>query len=270
MTYSDLIPPHAVSAMSHCAACQQTKPRADFHMNRHGNPYTYCRPCRSEMSKVRYAAKVAALPPEILRARAARADRQRREQEARENAKAFAKAQRESARDSEYRSQLDRIKRRANRNRGLRSNGSAKALPPHEVAANRERVDYLLLLTTNRHPTEQIADEHSWQRALSEMNRLWLLSGDRVCIACNLTVPPEQMHPPTPGNTRHGMCKRCAYADYEANRYATFGDREVPRGILMRDGTRISIAELARRVRARSGGHRLPEPGLRQTQLLSA
>ncbi|MDX3910885.1 MAG: hypothetical protein QHC67_13860 [Sphingobium sp.] len=251
MTYSASVPPAEAGATSHCTACGQEKPRADFHLNRHGNPYTYCRPCRSAMSKARYAAKIAAMPPEILRARADRLARQKREQEARDNAKAFAKAQRQAAGNVEQDAQLKRFKWRENRKRGLHGNGTRKVLPPEEVAANRERVEYFLLLITDQHPTEQIADEQSWQQALSELNRLWLLSGDRVCTCCGQTVPPEQMHPPTPGNTRRGMCKPCAVADYEADRMANFGHLTEPRRLLQRDGTTITVAELARRHRER-------------------
>jgi hypothetical protein len=101
-------------------------------------------------------------------------------------------------------------------------------------------------------PQERIDSEQGWTMATSELQRLWLQSGYKVCVSCEATVPPTDMQPPGPASFYPGQCRRCAHAAWEASHRATYGPLigplSGPRKIAMRDGTRITVADFARRV----------------------
>jgi hypothetical protein len=87
--------------------------------------------------------------------------------------------------------------------------------------------------------------------ASSELQSLWLQSGDKECVSCSAVVPPAAMLAPGPANFYPSRCRRCAAAECEANQLKIFGRIAGPRPILMRDGSIITIAEFARRCRER-------------------
>lgn len=236
-----------------CKDCSQTKPRSMFHTTPRGKPYARCRPCRAQRSKAQYAAAQEALSPEIKAAKAARADRMRREAEAKQAAKDYAARQKVEAAQKGLEIQHKRRMWAANRKRGLRGDGSSKVLDPKEVANNRLRADYLALLLADGHPTERIANDRSWEAAISELRRIWPLAGNRDCNSCGENVAAHKMRPPIPGSGRQGMCIRCSNAACDAERLAIFGPYQGPQLMPMRDGTSITLAEFASRVYRRMG-----------------
>lgn len=239
----------------YCTGCEQMLPAPAFYTRTDGRLSSRCKKCKSAANAARQRARTAArnADPEVLRARKQHAERVQREREARELARRVA---RDAARAAAQERTASRIKTGAK----LKGN-RRKAVQPvsaEELAANRERVDYLLLLLSDLHPTEQIATEQSWNAAYAEVDRLWYVSGDRECVACLRRVSPDQMLPPMPGNGRPGMCRPCVAHAEEENHRRTFGPLigplPGPTKLRMLDGTWITLGELARRHRARTQG----------------
>ncbi|GEM_PF-5728384 len=247
----------------YCSGCEQTLPAPAFYTRADGRLSSRCKKCKSAANAGRQRARTAArnADPEVLRARQQHAERVKREREARELARAVA---REAARAEAQARATSRVKTGAKLKGNRRK--AVQPVSPEELAANRERVDYLLLLLSDRHPTEQIATEQSWNAAYSEVDRLWYVSGDRECVACHRRVSPHQMLPPMPGNGRPGMCRPCAAYAEEENHRRTFGPLIGPlqsrRKLRMLDGSWITLGELARRHRARTRGQPHQSPAL--------
>lgn len=235
----------------YCPGCGQTLPASAFYTRTDGRLSSRCKKCKSAANAARQRARTAArnADPEVIRARQQHAERVLREREARELARRVA---RQAARPAAQKCTGASVKLRGDRRKAV------QPVSPEQLAANRERVDYLLLLLSDRHPTEQIATEQSWNAAYAEVDRLWYVSGDRECVACHRRVAPTEMLPPMPGNGRPGMCRPCAAYAEEENHRRTFGPLigplPGPTKLRMRDGTWITLGELARRHRARTHG----------------
>lgn len=251
----------------YCSGCGQTLPASAFYARKSGKLSSRCKKCVSASNSARERAQTAArnADPEVIRARQQHAERVRREREARELARRIA---REAARAEAKARAETRAASRVKTGAKLKGNRRKAVQPvsPEELTANRDRVDYLLLLLSDRHPTEQIATEQSWNAAYAEVDRLWYVSGDRECVACHRRVAPTEMLPPMPGNGRPGMCRPCAaYAEEESHR-RTFGPLIGPlqsrRKLRMLDGSWITLGELARRHRARTRGQPHQSPAL--------
>lgn len=136
-----------------------------------------------------------------------------------------------------------------------------RRVSPERQRAAEERASYLAALLKGTAPGERINDAETWNSAMAELRKLWHQSGDKQCISCNAIVPPTAMLPPAPGNFYEGQCQSCAKQAFEDNRRAALSAyvrlQEGPR-VHLRDGTSISIRELAVRVMARRyTGHRL-------------
>jgi hypothetical protein len=129
----------------------------------------------------------------------------------------------------------------------------AKATERQRIAA--ERIARLTSILMGTHPEERITSEERWNMATSELQSLWLRSGDKECVSCRTVVPPTAMHPPGPANFYPGKCRSCARMEREESLRRTFGPLIGPlwgpRKIPMKDGTSITVAEFARRVRER-------------------
>ena len=81
----------------------------------------------------------------------------------------------------------------------------------------------------------------------SELRKLWPLSGDKQCASCKAIVPPTAMLPPGPGNFYPGKCQSCAGEEVRANRLKVgCKDPEGPRPVHLRDGTTVTIGDIAR------------------------
>lgn len=102
---------------------------------------------------------------------------------------------------------------------------------------------------------DRIATQERWDMTSPELQGLWLQSGDKECVSCKAVVPPKAMLPPGPANFYPGKCHKCAEAESRENSFRVTGRRtEGPPLIPMRDGTSITVAEFARRVRERQLG----------------
>jgi hypothetical protein len=116
-----------------------------------------------------------------------------------------------------------------------------------------ERVAHLTALLMGTSPGERINSEQGWDAATSELRKLWMESGEKECVSCKAVVPPSAMLPPGPANFYPGKCRSCARAEYIESHWRVYGRApDGPRLIPMRDGTSITVAELARRHRQRS------------------
>lgn len=119
-----------------------------------------------------------------------------------------------------------------------------------------ERVDHLAALLMGTAASERINSQERWESVTDELQNLWSRSDRRVCVGCAQSVPPQQMRPPGPANFYSGKCNACARAEREESVRRTYGPLigplRGPRRIPMRDGTTITVAELARRHRERN------------------
>lgn len=136
------------------------------------------------------------------------------------------------------------------------------------AAKRKEAVERINLLTAKLNgtlPAERIDSEEDWAMTASELAKLWPQSGDKVCGTCGETVPPSTMLPPLPGNFYQGKCNPCAREAWEAGRRATYGPvigpLEEPRRIPLRDGTLITVGQLAARHRERQARYRVTRWG---------
>ena len=233
-----------------CRGCGTTKPTADFEQLPSGGLRGICRDCRAaQKAAQKRNARAAWKETPAYRAHV---ERQEREREAREARKAYAREQREAAQRAE-RAAVEaadeaRRRKREQRKRGIRKR-PLTAEKQREVAGE---VDRLVSLMLGTHPTERINDQSTWEATTTALRKLWLQSGDKVCISCHRVVLPTAMLPPGPGNSYPGKCNSCATAACHENiRRVTGRPPEGPRPISMRDGSVITIAEFARRVRER-------------------
>jgi hypothetical protein len=136
---------------------------------------------------------------------------------------------------------------------------AAKAERKRQAIA--ERASHLIALLNGTAPGERISDVEGWDRVTAELRKVWHLSGEKQCTSCEALVPPMAMLPPGPGNFYEGQCHGCAKASYEANRRASLGIPEGhplpgPPPIRLKDGTSITIGELARRFHAKEEARR--------------
>lgn len=201
-----------------CDKCGETKPPSEYDKLPSGNLRGSCKDCRA-MRK---------------------ADRRHELQDAKRDARDSAKAVERAALLA---AEAERRRKRATRKR--------KVTPEQQLQAA-ERIAHLTSLLKGNHPGLQLTSEKGWDVASSELQRLWLQSGDKVCTGCGSTVPPTFMLPPFAANFYPGKCRTCARVEFEEDRLKTFGRLSVPRLIPMRDGSSITVAELARRHRERS------------------
>ena len=233
-----------------CRQCGATKPVAAFEQLPSGGLRGICRGCRAaQKAAQKRDARAAWKETPAYRAHV---ERQEREREAREARKVYAREQREAAQRAESAAleaaEEARRRKREQRKRGVRKR-PLTAEKQREVATE---VDRLVSLLMGTHPAERINDQTTWEATTTALRKLWLQSGDRVCTSCHRVVPPTAMLPPGPGNSYPGKCNSCATAECHENTLRGTGRRfEGPRPIPMRDGSIITIAEFARRVRER-------------------
>lgn len=293
MTYALPSLPREVGATKHCTGCDNDLPRSSFYARKSGKLSSRCKLCIS-------AANAAHQRNTIDPVRRAHAERIQREQEARQTAKDYRRAQRAAEVEALRRLGATEgvpeghkrcigcttvlpidsypikggkrlIRCRAclaaynrewyHRKHGRTGSGVARGtLTPERRAEIAERLTHLTAILTGTAANERISTQEGWDVATSELLKLWHLSGDKVCVTCKETVPPEHMPPPGPANFYPGHCRRCAGIAAEGNHRRTFGPLIGPlRGspkIPMRDGTAITVAELARRVRERQAARR--------------
>lgn len=145
------------------------------------------------------------------------------------------------------------------RRQGRTSTGSPRgSISPERRREVAERILHLTELLMGSSPRQRISDQQTWEATASELHRLWLQLGDKQCVSCKATVPPSRILPPGPANFYPGKCRPCAEAEWRENsRRVTGREPAGPRLIPMKDGTAITIAELARRHRERSRAYRL-------------
>lgn len=140
---------------------------------------------------------------------------------------------------------------------GVRSGRpSASAARRAEVAAT--WAAYHSLRLEGLIPSDPVVDEEDWELTTQAVRQGWERGGDKECIGCKQTVPPSAMLPPGPGNFYPGRCQPCARLARREGHFRVFGSypAETPRLIPMRDGTEITIGELARRHRERTARRR--------------
>ena len=123
-----------------------------------------------------------------------------------------------------------------------------------------ERIAHLTSLLMGTNPTERISSEQGWDMTTSELQRLWHQSGDKECVSCNAVVPPSAMLPPGPANFYPGRCRSCAAVQYREVQWIMFGKEPAAPLIPMLDGSSITIATFARRVREREQSYRSNDP----------
>lgn len=138
----------------------------------------------------------------------------------------------------------------------LATRAAAQAKQERKQAAQQleaaERIARLTSLLSSKSQDTRITSDQAWEGAVSELQRLWLLSGDKVCLGCGDAVPASAMLPPVPCNFYRGKCRSCARAEYEANQLDVFGHLSGPRLIPMLDGSSITLGEFVRRHRERT------------------
>jgi len=102
-------------------------------------------------------------------------------------------------------------------------------------------------------PSDPVTDEEDWELTSRAVREGWERSGDKLCARCNQTVLPSAMLPPGPGNFYPHHCRPCAGEAWRDGYVRVFGHRppERPRAVILRDGSEITIGELARRHRQR-------------------
>ena len=274
--------PPAQGATKPCRQCGEVLPLSRFPFNRHGNPHPDCHPCTYETRKAARASRPAW--------QNAHADWLAREQEARRIAKEYRQAQREAERVAEGTKKcpgclealpLDAfpvhkggkrqarckpcwnayIRARYHKKMGRSGSGAAKgSISPERKREAAERIAHLVSQLHGTDPSQRICSQEGWDMAVSELQRLWLQSGDKECVACKATVPPSAIRPPGPANFYTGKCNDCAHLAWEANHRATYGPLigplPGPPKLRMKDGTSITVAQFARRVREREQAHR--------------
>lgn len=121
------------------------------------------------------------------------------------------------------------------------------------------RVDRLNALLTGAASGRRIDTQEEWEMTLSELRELWLRSGDKICTGCNAAVPARNMPLPGPGNFYPGKCQTCAFGEYRESLIRA-GCRltDGPPLVRLRDGSAITVGELAARQRDRSSRYRIP------------
>lgn len=233
-----------------CRQCGAPKPQAAFEPLPSGGLRGICRDCRAaQKAAQKRNARAAWKQTPAYRAHV---ERQQREREAKEARKAYAREQREAAQRAESAAveaaEEARRRKREQRKRGVRKR-PLTAERQREIAAE---VDRLVSLLMGTHPTGRINDQTTWEVTTTALRKLWLQSGEKVCISCHRVVAPAAILPPGPGNSYPGKCNSCAEAESRLNSFrVTRRGSEGPPLIPIRDGTAITVAEFARRVRDR-------------------
>jgi hypothetical protein len=210
-----------------CKDCGEVKPLDAFEMHPSGTPRATCRDCRANL----------------------KAERRR-------EAASVAKAQREAAKEAEQaaarEAALARRRKREDYRKGIRK----RPISPDRQREAAERIAHLTSLLMGTNPTERITSEQGWDMTTSELQRLWHQSGDKECVSCKVVVPPSAMLPPGPANFYPGRCRTCAAAQAREVHWIMFGKEPAAPLIPMLDGSSITVATLARRVREREQSYR--------------
>jgi hypothetical protein len=220
------------AARKSCSACGQSLPLDSFSPAFRDRPTARCKACVAAATRDRYHRDLDKARSRT-RNRPARTERPLR------------------ASERPRRTTEEREQRAAERQR-IANERARKQAERHREAA--ERVTQLTALLMGTSPGQRITTEQGWDVAASELRRLWLESGDKVCIQCKAVVPPSAMLPPGPANFYPGKCRSCASAESRAHSERVFGPYIGPRPILLRDGSTITLAEFARRHRERELG----------------
>jgi hypothetical protein len=212
-----------------CSACGESLPLDSFSPAHRDRATARCKPCSAAVTRKRYHGDLEKARSRT-RNRPVDPERQRK----------AAERQRKAAEDRE--------RKAAERQR--------KVTERERKAA--ERIAHLAALLSGAVVSGQrISSAGGWDMADAELRKLWARSGDKQCVSCNAVVPPSAMLPPGPANFYPGHCRSCATAACNANTLRVTGKPPPgPRLIPMKDGTAITIAEFACRVRERSLGHR--------------
>jgi hypothetical protein len=247
------------SAHKHCRDCDQTKPVSAFELLPSGGLRGICRDCRTAQKVAqKHRARAAKRESPEHQAELERKQREREQQQAeREAAKVREAEQLQAAKEAEWAAlraaEETRRRKRQERKRGVRKR-PLSAEQQREIA---ERIPQLVSLLMGSHPRERLSDQKSWEATATELSKLWLQSGGKQCVACKAVVPPTKLLPPGPANFYPGHCRSCATAACNANTLRVTGKPPPgPRLIPMKDGTAITVAEFACRVRERSLGPR--------------
>jgi hypothetical protein len=240
----------AQNAERPCKDCGALKPPTAFELLPSGGLRGICRDCRTEQkSASRRRARAAHRETPEYQAELERKEVVRAE---RATAKAREQADLQAAKEAEWAAlraaEIARRRKRQERKRGIRQ----RPLSPERQREVAAAIPQLIALLMGTSPRERICDQQSWEAAANQLRQLWLQSGDKVCVACKATVPPSSLLPPGPATFYPGKCQRCAAAVYGEHHRSVFGSEpQGPRSIAMLDGSRITIAELARRHRER-------------------
>lgn len=247
-----------------CNQCGASLPLAAFEVLPSGSRRGTCKRCRMEAKNANKRVARAArretpeYQAELERKRRERAAKQAEREEANAAALEAELAKQEEEREGELAAFIARRRKRVERQRGARQ----RPVSPEQQRENVEEVERLSAQLVGLDPHKRITGEGEWNETVNKLQKLWLQSGDKRCVSCKQTVLPSAMLPPGPANFYPGRCHRCAEAEcYENSRRVTGRDPEGPRRIPMRDGTTITIAELARRHRERERGYRFKRFG---------
>jgi len=272
------LPAPSEGAVKQCRRCGETLPVSSFPRNRHGN----ARPCCHKCTHIERGEQRAARPAW----RNENFDRRERELEARQRRQEYRLASRVSANEKQC-SRCDQTlplgsfslevtgrptarckscaatvaRERYHKKLGRVGRGTARgSIDPAKRREAAERIDYLASLLKGLDPNQRLTSVGEWDVTTSELQKLWHLSGDKECASCGTVVPSTAMRPPGPANHHTGKCNACAKAASEADHRATYGPLigplPGPPKILLRDGTRITVTEFARRVRGREQSRR--------------
>jgi hypothetical protein len=247
-----------------CSGCHKTLPLDAFEVLPSGGLRGTCRDCRAALKAAskRRAREARKAAPEYQAELESKAREREERKAATEASNARAREEREAEREAEAAAaraaaEVRRRKRR-DRQRGIRQ----RPLSPERRREVEARASHLVSLLMGTNPHERIKSEQGWDSATAELQRLWAQTGDKKCVSCKATVPPSAMLPPGPGNSYPGKCQKCAHAESIAHHVRMFGRLpDGPRLMPMRDGTAITVAELARRHREREATDRVQRYG---------
>lgn len=224
------------AAGKQCSRCAQTLPLDCFSPAHRDRPTARCKPCVAAVTRERYHSDLAKARS---RTRNGTPNSERRRMSAERQGMADDRARRQAAELARQQA-AERQRKREEQQRKIA-----------------ERVERLTAQLTGTAAGERIASEERWDKAVSELRQLWLQSGDKQCISCKAIVPPTAMLPPGPANFYPGKCRPCVSAEYAARHRQVFGTAPPgPPLIRLLDGSAITVAELARRVREREQGYK--------------
>ena len=265
--------PGAGAVTNTCTKCGKTQPIDAFDLLSTGGHRRTCKTCRSAARNERKRARRAAWK-ETPHYREHLA-RKQRERDARALASECHRAEQGRLRAAESAARKDaeraaksaataerRAKAKAAADRRATRRALEEAGGPEAAAA---RVVYLAAILAGATTKERLETDAGWEATMTELQRLWLVSGDKTCARCKGTFPPEQVLAPSPGVSYPGHSRQSPRREYEGHLRETFGPLigplPGPRRLPMRDGTYITIAELGRRHREWQAGYRIKRLG---------